>query len=59
MRMNCKPSIGTTALSPITAMFFGRRREEGIEASYKDGVLQVNIPKSETTRQKKIEVKSE
>lgn len=34
-------------------------REEGIEAEYKDGVLRVTIPKSETTRQKKIEVKTQ
>ena len=33
-------------------------KEERIEASYKDGVLQVNIPKSETARHKKIEVKT-
>lgn len=33
-------------------------KEEGIEATYKDGVLQVNIPKSETARSKKIEVKA-
>ncbi len=33
-------------------------KEEGIEASYKDGVLRVTIPKSEAGRQKKIEVKT-
>jgi hypothetical protein len=32
-------------------------KEEGIEASYKDGVLHVTIPKSERTKQKKIPVK--
>jgi HSP20 family protein len=32
-------------------------KEDGIEASYKDGVLRVNIPKSERARQKKIPVK--
>ena len=32
-------------------------KEEGIGASYKDGVLRVNIPKSERAKQKKIPVK--
>ncbi|MGO9020003.1 MAG: Hsp20/alpha crystallin family protein [Syntrophobacteraceae bacterium] len=32
-------------------------KEEGIEASYKGGVLRVNIPKSERAKQKKIPVK--
>lgn len=32
-------------------------KEEGIEAVYKDGVLQLNVPKAETARQKKIEVR--
>jgi len=32
-------------------------KEDGIEASYKDGVLRVNIPKSERAKQKKIPVK--
>jgi HSP20 family protein len=32
-------------------------REDGTEASYKDGVLRVNIPKSEPAKQKKISVK--
>jgi HSP20 family protein len=34
-------------------------KEDGIEATYKDGVLHVNIPKSETAKQKKIEVKAD
>ncbi len=33
-------------------------KEDGIEASYKDGVLRVNIPKSQRARQKKIEIKT-
>jgi len=33
-------------------------KEDGIEATYKDGVLQVKIPKTATARQKKIEVKT-
>ena len=33
-------------------------KEEGIEASYKDGVLNVTIPKSARTKQKKIQVKT-
>ncbi len=33
-------------------------KEEGIEATYKDGVLQVTVPKSETIQRKKIEVKT-
>jgi len=32
-------------------------KEDGIEASYKGGVLRVNIPKSERAKQKKIPVK--
>jgi len=32
-------------------------KEEGIEASYRAGVLRVNIPKSQRAKQKKIEVK--
>ena len=32
-------------------------KEDGIEASYKDGVLRVTIPKSERAKQKKIQVK--
>ncbi len=32
---------------------------EGIEAVYKDGVLKITIPKTEKSRRKKIEVKSE
>lgn len=32
-------------------------KEEGIEASYKNGVLRVTIPKSERVKQKKIPVK--
>ncbi len=32
-------------------------REDGIEASYKDGVLHLDIPKSEPAKQKKISVK--
>ncbi len=34
-------------------------KEEGIEATFKDGVLTVSIPKAERARQKRIEVKSE
>ncbi len=34
-------------------------KEEGIEAAYKDGVLSISIPKAETVRQRRIEVKSE
>jgi HSP20 family protein len=33
-------------------------KEEGIEATYKDGVLEVKIPMAETAKQKKIEVKT-
>jgi len=33
-------------------------REEGIEATYKDGVLQVRIPKTERAEKKRIEVKT-
>ncbi len=32
-------------------------KEDGIEASYKEGVLRVNIPKSERAKQKKIPIK--
>jgi HSP20 family protein len=33
-------------------------KEEGIDASYKDGVLTVTFPKTERARQKKIQVKA-
>lgn len=34
-------------------------KEEGIEATYKAGVLTISIPKADSSRLKKIEVKSE
>lgn len=32
-------------------------KEEGVEATYKDGVLRLKIPKEESAKRKKIEVK--
>jgi len=39
-------------------MLPGDVKEQGIEATYKDGVLQLTIPKAEPAKQKKIEVKT-
>lgn len=35
----------------------GKVKEEGIESSYKDGILKVTLPKHEESQVKKIEVK--
>ncbi|MGI4787830.1 MAG: Hsp20/alpha crystallin family protein [Janthinobacterium lividum] len=34
-------------------------RQEGVKASYRDGILEVHLPKSEETRPKKVQVTTE